>query len=200
MRSRHTARRPTMSVIEARIAQMLTTEDAAMYAHLIQHTPHWVWGALAALIALGVRQSVARRRSLRSATALPLVMTAFSLYGVASEFALEPLALAAWTLGAGALFLVMTTEGAWSSARWSTTQRCLIVPGSWLPLVLYLGLFCFKFAVGAILAMHPARVDDANFACVAGLAYGAFSGAFLSRSYAMWRIARHELAQDAALR
>jgi hypothetical protein len=176
-----------------------TTEAAAMYANLIQHTPHWVWGTLIALIVLGVRQSVARRRSLRSATSLPLVMTAFSLYGVASDFAHQPLALAAWALGAGALFSVMTTQGAWSGVRWSAAQRCLILPGSWLPLALYLGLFCVKFAVGATLAMHPVRVDDANFACLVGLAYGAFSGVFLSRSYAMWRIARDVLARDAAL-
>ncbi|NIE65226.1 DUF6622 family protein [Burkholderia sp. Ax-1719] len=188
-----------MSVIEALTVQMLTTEVAAMYLSLIQHTPHWVWGTLAALIVLGVRQSVPRQRSLRSATALPLVMTAFSLYGVVSDFAHEPLALAAWALGAGALFSVMTTQGAWRGVRWSQTQQRLIVPGSWLPLALYLGLFCVKFVVGATLAMHPARVDDADFACLTGLAYGAFSGVFVSRSYAMFRIARSVLTRDAAL-
>lgn len=171
-----------------------------MYANLIQHTPHWVWGALIALIVLGVRQSVPSRRSLRSATSLSLVMTVFSLYSVASDFAHQPLALAAWTLGAGAVFCVMTTQDTWRGVRWSAAQQCLIVPGSWLPLALYLGLFCAKFAIGATLAMHPASVDNANFACLTGLAYGAFSGVFLSRGYAMWRIARDVLAQDAALR
>ncbi len=170
-----------------------------MSVSLIQHAPQWVWGVLAALTVLGVRQSVPQRRSLRSAASLPLVMTVFSLYGVASNFAHEPLALAAWTLGTGALFSVLTTQGAWRGVRWSATQRCLIVPGSWMPLALYLGLFCVKFAVGATLAMHPARLDDVNFACLAGLTYGAFSGVFLSRSYAMWRIARDVLTEDAAL-
>nr|WP_322054261.1 DUF6622 family protein [Paraburkholderia bannensis] len=170
-----------------------------MTASLIQHTPHWVWGVLAALTVLGVRQSVPQRRSLRSATSLPLVMTLFSLYGVASVFGREPLALAAWTLGSGVLFSVLTTQGAWRGMRWSAAQRCLIVSGSWIPLALYLGLFCVKFAVGATLAMHPARVDDVNFACLTGLAYGAFSGVFLSRSYAMWRIARDVITADAAL-
>ncbi|WP_322046366.1 DUF6622 family protein [Paraburkholderia sp. J67] len=170
-----------------------------MFASLIQHTPHWVWGTLVALIVLGMRQSEPRRRSLRSATTLPLVMTALSLYGVVSVFAHEPLALAAWALGAAALFSVMTTQGAWNGVHWSATQECLVVPGSWLPLALYLGLFCVKFAVGATLAIHPARIDDANFACLTGLAYGAFSGVFLSRSYAMWRIARNVLTRNAAL-
>lgn len=170
-----------------------------MYVSLIQHAPHWVWAALAALIVTGVRQSVPRRVSLRSATALPLVMSVFSLYNVACDFAHEPLALAAWALGAGALFSVMTTQGAWRGTRWSDTQQCLIVPGSWLPLALYLGLFCVKFAVGATLARHPALLDDTNFACLTGIAYGAFSGVFLARSYAMWRFARDVLTRDAAL-
>ena len=169
-----------------------------MSASLLQHAPHWVWGALAALIFSGVRQSVPRRRSIRSATSLPLVVTALSFYGVASDFAQQPLALAAWALGAAALFVLATLRGAWRGVRWSPAHDSLIVPGSWLPLVLYLGLFGVKFAVGVALALHPARIDDTGFSCMTGLAYGAFSGVFLARSYAMWRIAREVLMDGAA--
>ena len=169
-----------------------------MYASLLQHAPHWVWGALAALIVAGVRQSVPRRRSIRSATSLPLLITALSLYGVASDFAHQPLALAAWVLGATALFALATLRGAWRGVRWSPVHDSLIVPGSWLPLALYLGLFGVKFAVGAALAMHPARIDDTGFACLTGLAYGAFSGVFLARGFAMWRVAREVLMRGAA--
>lgn len=169
-----------------------------MYASLLQHTPHWVWGLLAALILAGIRQSAPRRRSIHSATALPLLMTALSFYGVASDFDHQPLALVAWALGAAALFALAALRGAWQGVRWSPDHNGLIVPGSWLPLALYLGLFCVKFAVGATLALHPARIDDSAFACMTGLVYGAFSGVFLARSHAMWRVAREVLMRGAA--
>jgi hypothetical protein len=169
-----------------------------MYTSLLQHTPVWVWGVLAALTLTGIRQSLPRRRSIRSATSLPLVMTAFSFYGVASDFAHQPLALAGWALGAAAMFAVSIARSAWQGVRWSEVDGSLVVPGSWLPLALYLGLFCVKFAVGYTLATNPARVDDGSFACMTGLAYGAFSGVFLARSYAMWRVAREVLTRKAA--
>jgi hypothetical protein len=64
-----------------------------MFTTIVLETPHWVWGVLAALIFMGFKQTVPRRRSLRSATALPLVMVVLSLYGVASAFSSQPLAL-----------------------------------------------------------------------------------------------------------
>ncbi|WP_028217510.1 DUF6622 family protein [Paraburkholderia oxyphila] len=169
-----------------------------MYASLLQHAPHWVWGALAALTFAGVRQSVPRRRSIRSATSLPLLVTALSFYGVASDFAHQPLALAAWALGAAALFALATLRGAWRGVRWSPAHDSLIVPGSWLPLALYLGLFGVKFAVGVALALHPSLIDEAHFACMTGFVYGAFSGVFLARSFAMLRVAREVLMRGAA--
>lgn len=169
-----------------------------MNASLLQHAPHWVWGALAALIVSGVRQSLPRRRSVRSATSLPLLVAALSLCGVASDFAHQPLALAAWVLGAAVLFALAARRGAWRGVRWSAADDSLIVPGSWLPLALYLGLFGVKFAVGATLALHPARGEDAAFACMTGLVYGAFSGFFLARGYAMWRIAHEVLMRRSA--
>ncbi|MDO4723626.1 MAG: hypothetical protein Q4A97_02570, partial [Comamonadaceae bacterium] len=43
-------------------------------AGLITHTPLWVWPLLAALLALGLLQTRARRVSLARALALPLAM------------------------------------------------------------------------------------------------------------------------------
>lgn len=52
------------------------------------------------------------------------------------------------------------------------------VPGSWLPLLLIVAIFCFKYAVSARLAMHPDSSNDAAFGTVAALVYGAFAGRF----------------------
>lgn len=168
-----------------------------MYASILQHTPLWVWGALAALVVSGAAQSRPRRRSIRSATLLPFLMTGLSLHGVASDFAHQPLALAAWVIGNAALLALATLGGAWRGVRSSPEYASLIVPGSWLPLTLYLGLFGVKFVANVALALHPARIEDPHFVGMTCLAYGAFSGVFLARSLAMWRIARDVPVREA---
>ncbi|WP_147432173.1 DUF6622 family protein [Pararobbsia silviterrae] len=169
-----------------------------MFTSILVHTPHWVWGVFALLIVVGVKQTLPRRRSVRSAIALPLVLTALSLYGVASNFAHEPLALVAWALGAGALLAGSLATGAWRGVRWSASGRCLVVPGSFIPLVLFIVIFIVKFGVGIVLATDPAMGGDAGFASVVGLIYGAFSGTFLGRGVAMWRVAYEALHHEAA--
>ena len=69
-----------------------------MFTSILLQTPHWVWGLLAALTVIGFKQTLPRRRSLRSSTSLPLLMVFLSLYGVASAFSSQPLALIAWAV------------------------------------------------------------------------------------------------------
>jgi hypothetical protein len=159
--------------------------------------PPWVWGLLAALIALGVSQSLPRAVSLRRAAAVPVAMVLLSLYGVATGFASQPLALAAWAAGlAGALWAARAT-GAWPGIRWSAGERRVLVPGSWWPMLLMLAIFGTKFAVGVMLARQVAVAQEPLFAVAVGLAYGGFSGVFLARGLAMWKVARSGLSMPA---
>ena len=137
-----------------------------MFFIIVQQAPRWVWILLAVLIAVGVSQSFARRRSLGSAIAAPLAMIA-------------SLALA-------------KAIGAWRAISWSATDRCLEVPGSWVPMALILGIFTMKFAVGALLATHSELARSGLFGATAGFASGAFSGAFLSRGVAIWQTAHRD--------
>ena len=68
-------------------------------------------------------------------------------------------------------------------------QKVLHVPGSWLPLVLIVGLFCIKYFAGASLALHPALASDSSFAGLCSLAYGSFSGLFLARALSLRSLA-----------
>jgi hypothetical protein len=161
-----------------------------MFTSILLQTPHWVWGVLAALTVIGFKQTLPRRRSWRSSTSLPLLMVILSLYGVASPFSSQPLALIAWVGGGAVTLLLAQTLHVWSGIRWLPQERSVLMPGSWLPLVLLLGLFAIKFAVGVALSMTPGLAVDAAFAGFAGLAYGAFSGVFLARTLAVWRVVR----------
>ncbi|MBI1892327.1 MAG: hypothetical protein HYS18_16910 [Burkholderiales bacterium] len=164
-----------------------------MFAEIFQHVPRWVWILLAALIAIGISQSFPRRRSIRSATLFPVAMIGLSFYGVVSVFPYQAGALAAWLAGVAAAVMASMAIGVWSDIRWSDADERLLVPGSWVPLMLILGIFIVKFGVGVALAMHAELARDTLFAALISLAYGAFSGVFFARGLAMWRVARNAL-------
>jgi hypothetical protein len=170
-----------------------------MIISILQHTPNWVWGLLAGLIVIGMKQTEGRLRSVRSATILPLAMSALSFYGVASVFVHQQVPLATWAAGAVAALCAFDALGVWRGIEWSNADRRLFVPGSWVPLTLLLTLFVLKFGVGVAVSLAPSLVYHADFAGLVGLAYGAFSGAFLARGLAMWRVIRqHQVAQRGA--
>lgn len=161
-----------------------------MFIAIVRHTPVWVWGLLAALIALGLSQAREREVSLMRATTLPLVMIALSLSGVFSAFGHFPVALGGWAAGVGAALVFGRHFIVARGARWSAQTATLHVPGSWLPLALMVALFSLKYVAGVRLALHPALAIDIAFAGLISLAYGLFSGLFLARGLSLRNLAR----------
>ena len=156
---------------------------------ILEHTPRWVWLLLAVLIAAGVAQAQPRRVSPTRLVVLPALLATLSLLGVALGF-VGAAALAGWALGLAAATSIGLALGAPAAARWHAAGRRLDVPGSWLPLALMLGIFATKFVVGVLVALTPALRHEAAFAGAVGLAYGAFSGLFLGRAFALLALAR----------
>lgn len=172
-----------------------------MVTPILQHTPTWVFGLFAALVALGVAMSFPRTVSLRRSLMVPLAMLGLSLMGVASAFGSQPLALPAWAAGLATALLALQGRVDTSAVRFSAVTRRFQVPGSWVPLVLMMGLFSLKFGVGVALALQPELRQSAGLAVPASAAYGLVSGVFLGRALALWTIARQALTgQPAALR
>jgi len=168
------------------------------FTSILQHTPVWVWGLFTAVIALGLSQTRDREVTLLRITILPLVLIALSMSGVLSAFGHAPLPLGGWASGVGAALVFGRQVVAVRGARWLAESGRLHVPGSWLPLVLIVGLFCIKYVAGASLAMHPALATDATFAGLCSLAYGSFSGLFLARTLSLRRLATRGAAFSAA--
>ncbi len=166
--------------------------------NILHHIPVWVGFLFVGLVAVGVLQTFPRRRSLRSAMIVPIVMIVLSLYGVVSVFAQQPVAPVAWTAGVMVVVALSHAFGAWSGIAWSESERRLIVPGSWAPLALIVGLFCIRVGVNVIRGLNPGFFGDWHFAAMVGLVYGAFSGAFLSRGVAMMKVARQALLPSSA--
>lgn len=151
------------------------------------HTPFWVWGLLAALIGLGLKQTRDRLVGLGALSVWPLVMIGLSFSGMRGAFDLSPAPVAAWALGLAVAATAAHRAGWPRGLRWDAPTGRVAVPGSRVPLALMMLIFAVKFGVGATLALHAAVATEPAFAASVSAAYGAFSGIFLCRSIAAWR-------------
>jgi len=160
---------------------------------ILQGTPIRIWILLAGLVVLGLTQVRPRTLGAVRAAALPAALFMLSLAGVATSFGLGAATLAAWMAGAGLAFSLAPRWLPRAEGRWSDTLDRVHVAGSWLPLLLIVGLFTIKYAAGASLALHPEEASDAAFAAPFCLAYGLFAGAFLVRGWQLWQLRQREL-------
>jgi hypothetical protein len=84
-----------------------------------------------------------------------------------------------------------------SAAQFDTATRSYRLPGSWLPLLLMVGIFFVRYTVAVRLALHPSLVMDTSFVLPVATLYGAVGGIFLGRAARLWRLAlppQHALA------
>ena len=155
---------------------------------ILQHIPVWVFALLIGLVALGLLQTRTRHIRKQRLLGINIALTVFTLVGVVQQWRLTPwLALSllswaamgllvAWALGQGA-----APEG----ARFEPETRRFTVPGSWLPLTLFMTIFACKFAVGMTTAMAPELLDSLTTAIGVSALYGLLSGVLNAKA---WRL------------
>jgi hypothetical protein len=148
--------------------------------------PTWVYILLVALIVLGVRRL--RTRDMPAAVAL-IAPAAFLIWSVMGDHAFANraglgVALSAWLAGiaVGALTGVLLPDPRGERLPNGRVR----LPGSWLPLLLYIGVFVVRFACGAWAAIVP---QHAILATAVGIAVGAAMTARLVVGIARWRSA-----------
>jgi len=173
------------------LLQLIVHQPQAI-ASILRHTPVWVWGLLAALIALGLSQARHRSTSLARIAITPVAMTVLSLWGAVSSFGASPQfgpVLLAWSATAAASLAAVAPSAAPAGTRYDPASRVFQLPGSWIPLLLILGVFLTKYVVGVELAMQPALARDGAYALAVATLYGVFSGLFVGRTARLWRLA-----------
>lgn len=160
-----------------------------MLLAIVEGTPGWIWGLLAALVALGASQLRSRSVTLSRTLLMPVAMGGFALWGVVSSFG-------GWMAGpwlaAAALAFALLWPWARRPApgvRYDAALRRFHVPGSAVPLLLIVAVFFTKYAVGVETALQPALAHDGAFALGTCALYGAFTGLFAARGARLWRIA-----------
>ena len=169
----------------------LITQHPQMLGTVIKNTPLWVWGLLAALLALGLSQARGRRVGLMRMALLPLVMVGLSVWGMVAAFGHSPLfgyVLLAWASGAALMLALLASQASPAGTRYDAASRSFQVPGSWVPLALILGIFLTKYIVGVDLAMQASLANDGQYTLIIGALYGLFSGIFAGRAARMWRL------------
>lgn len=155
---------------------------------MLAFIPAWVPAVLLGLLALGWRLS--RTRTVRPAAlaAIALAMFAFSLFGVASAFGVDPVALLVWV----AAYAAAAIGGARlvSPAGMARVGALVRVPGSWLPMALLVGIFAAKFVLGFAAGVRSPVLHDPVFVLAMSAALGLLSGGFGARAMAVHRFAR----------
>jgi hypothetical protein len=156
---------------------------------MLAHIPIWVYGVLALLVAFGIFLS--RPRTVHPIT--PALIAAgfvlYSLYGVVSSFGAAIDNILSWVGGLFAsVLLVRPYFGPKEMSRVSGTSKVLI-PGSWLPLVLIMGIFLTKFMVGFVNGARLPIGTQVWFAPLVCCVLGVFSGGFTSRAINVRRYA-----------
>lgn len=158
-------------------------------AQILLKTPLWVWGLLLALMALGYSQTRSRSVGLQRTLLMPVAMVVLSLYGTLSVFGASAAVLGAWLASCALVVSLTLMQPAPTGTAYHHATRHYALPGSWLPMVVILGIFMTKYAVGVTLAMQPDMAQNSLFTLLISMLYGVFSGFFAGRAMRLWRLA-----------
>jgi hypothetical protein len=154
-----------------------------MILTILQNIPLWVWAVLLVLLALGLSQTRTRMITRPLVLLLPGVMIPLSLYAVSASFGASFAAFSAWAIGlAIAVTLNALVFLGPNGVRYNPDSRRFELPGSWVPLILMLTIFCARFVLGVATALSPSIVSTASFVLCVSAILGICSGLFLSRA------------------
>lgn len=159
-------------------------------AQILQHIPLWVFGLLLGLIALGLVQTRTRHIRAQRMLGINIALTLFTLVGVTQQWLNTPWLLLALLSWAAACLLVTWALGQGAAplgASFDPETRQYTVPGSWLPLALFMTIFACKFVVGFLNATEPTLLQGLDIAIGISALYGFFSGVLNGRA---WRVLR----------
>jgi hypothetical protein len=165
-----------------------------MTLDILRNMPVWVWLVLAALLIFGLVQTRRRRLPHALVFLLPAIMIALSLYSLRSSFGWQADALGSWVVGVltalilnGAVFQSPTGIG------YDGATQKFDIPGSWIPLLLMMTIFCTRFAIGVTTAVSPSTVAEPNFIRAVCALLGLCSGLFAARALRINQAGRRPL-------
>jgi hypothetical protein len=163
---------------------------------VLSHTPVWVWVLLVFVLSRGFNALRLRELAAQRTLILPLV---FLVWGVAGLIGSRGLGLDAL------LFLVGFTLGAGIGAGIAALSPIpglkpggvLVMPGSFVPLVLIVIVFPIKYALAVAIATAHAATEAVFYAAVSAAVGGLFAGLFWGRTLTQIRRALRQAGSRA---
>ncbi|MEN9995253.1 MAG: hypothetical protein RL462_29 [Pseudomonadota bacterium] len=154
----------------------------------IQYIPPWVFLILAALLWLGLSARKDRMIRWRVPIIVPMAMTVMAITSLLGQYGATELlvpALLAWLSVCGLTGWKLAQRPLPDTFSYDAESAKFHLPGSYVPLALYMGIFAFKFMVGFMTGMRMPIVNELFFVLGISAIYGLFSGVFLSSA---WRL------------
>lgn len=161
-----------------------------MIIEILSRTPVWVWGLLAALLALGMAQSRDRQVPPARLLILPIALLALGLSATAAGFVALPASAALWLLALAAGVALGLRRPPPAGTHWLPAEHRLHLPGSWLPMGLIVAIFSLRYGANVGMAINPALRNAPAVLLPLALLYGALSGTFLGRALGLFRLTR----------
>ncbi len=155
---------------------------------MLSRIPVWVFVLLIALLWFGYRQSLTRRVSPVAVGYLALAMIGLSLQGVIATFGARPVPVLGWLLGV--VMALSVAQTLFAPRGLALAAGRVLVPGSWVPMVMLMGIFSVRFALGFAQGMGRPVGDDLRVAAASALVLGLLSGGFVVRAWAIRRFAQ----------
>lgn len=157
----------------------------------LQHIPVWVFALLLGLIALGLLQTRTRHVGQRRLLGINIALTVFTLVGVVQQWRHTPwlvLGLLSWAASCAVVAWGLGQAAAPAGASYNAETRRFTVPGSWLPLALFMAIFACKFVVGMLSATAPEALHSVQAAMGISALYGLFSGLLNARALRLLKL------------
>ncbi len=159
----------------------------------LQHIPVWVFFLLIGLIVMGLQQTRTRQLRSKRLLGISIALTVFTLVGVVQQWRHTPwlaMGLLSWAATCWASAWALSQGAAPQGASYNPETRRFTVPGSWLPLALFMTIFACKFVVGMLSATAPALLHRVEAAIGISALYGLFSGLLNARALRLLKLAK----------
>ena len=157
----------------------------------LQHIPVWVFFLLLGLIAMGLQQTRTRQLRSKRLLGISIALTMFTLVGVVQQWRHTPwlaLGLLSWATTCWASAWALGQGAAPQGASYHPETGRFTVPGSWLPLALFMTIFACKFVVGMLSATAPEQIQSVQAAIGISALYGLFSGLLNARALRLLKL------------
>ena len=158
---------------------------------ILQHIPIWVFLILAGLLWLGLSARKDRMIRWRVPIIVPVALTIMAITSLLAQYGATELLLPALVSWGGVCALVvwlLANRPLPETFQYQLESAKFQLPGSYVPLAMYMGIFAFKFMVGFMSGMRMPIVNELLFVLGISGIYGLFSGLFLSNAWRLFNL------------